>query len=483
VIARYRLLGGRICNPCYSWLRRHPAPCPLCAQTRVLAHLDAHGTAVCSPCAGQPGRFGCRTCGREENLQGSHCAPCRLDSRLRVLLDDGTGDVAEALRPLHSYLLSVGGSDLVLKWIRREPVPSTLRAMAAGTVALSHQTLDALPPSTKLRYFRRTLMSAGVLPEIDVLLHDLETYGTRLFTTLPAAHSALLGRFFRWRMLPLIRRTLRGRTMTSPMFSARRAQLRYIADFLRWLDTHGMTIETVDQPAIDRFVSADRVRQQIGPFVTWAVQEKIAPNVAVTTIRSQGMGSHLSDPDLAAIARRVFTDETIPLPTRLITLFAVVFAQPVEASIALTREQVVDGPGAMTMRFARTPIPVPDRLAALVRTQLRALNARPSRHPDTHGWLFPGTMPNQHVTAASIELVASRHGMTLRHFRSSRLQHFAQTVPASVLADVIGVTADTAYRRSIDAGGAWSDYPPLRDIGEGQHSLRKFHSPEPEFKR
>ncbi len=416
-------------------------------------------------------------------MQGSHCAPCRLDSRLRVLLDDGTGDVAEALRPLHSYLLSVGGSDLVLKWIRREPVPSTLRAMAAGTVALSHRTLDALPPSTKLRYFRRTLMSAGVLPEIDVLLHDLETYGTRLFTTLPAAHSALLGRFFRWRMLPLIRRTLRGRTMTSPMFSARRAQLRYIADFLRWLDTHGMTIETVDQPAIDRFVSADRVRQQIGPFVTWAVQERIAPNVAVTTIRSQGMGSHLSDPDLAAIARRVFTDETIPLPTRLITLFAVVFAQPVEASIALTREQIVDGPGPMTMRFARTPIPVPDRLAALVRAQLRALNTRPSRHPDTHGWLFPGTMPNQHVTAASIELVASRHGMTLRHFRSSRLQHFAQTVPASVLADVVGVTADTAYRRSIDAGGAWREYPDLRNAEQSDRSLRHFHSPESKLNR
>ncbi|WP_337320614.1 hypothetical protein [Microbacterium istanbulense] len=483
MIARYRLLGGQICNPCYSWLRRHPAPCPHCTHTRVLAHLDARGIAVCSPCAGQPGRFGCRTCGREESLQGSHCAPCRLDSRLSALLDDGTGNVAESLRPLHSYLLAVGGSDTVLKWIRREPVPSILRAMATGTAALSHQTLDALAPSTKLRYFRRTLMSAGVLPEIDVFLHDLETYGTRLFATLPAAHSALLGRFFRWRMLPLIRRSLQGRTLTSPMFSARRAQLRYISEFLQWLDTHGMTIETVDQPAIDRFVSADRVRQQIGPFVTWAVQERIAPKVAVTTIRSRGAGSHLSDPDLAEITARVLADETIPLPTRLITLFAVVFAQPVEASIALTRNQVVDGSAAMTMTFARTPIPVPDRLAALVRAQLRELDARPSRHPDTHGWLFPGTMPNQHVTAASIELVASRHGLALRHFRSSRLQHFAHTVPASVLADVVGVTADTAYRRSVDAGGAWRDYPPLRDIEESQRSLQKFHSPEPGFRR
>lgn len=137
----------------------------------MLCHLDGEGAIMCSTCAGQPERFGCRTCGSENHLQGTHCAPCRLNARLRVLLDNGSGNIAEPLQPLHAYLLTLGGSDAVLKWIRREPVPSTLSEMATGAAPISHRTIDALDPSTKVRYLRRTLISAGVLPEIDVLLN------------------------------------------------------------------------------------------------------------------------------------------------------------------------------------------------------------------------------------------------------------------------------------------------------------------------
>lgn len=479
VISRYQLLGGQICNACYSWLRRHPAPCPRCRQIRVLCHLDDEGVVVCSICAGQPGRFGCSICGSEEQLQGSHCAPCRLDARLRALLDDGSGNVAEALKPLHTYLLALNGSDTVLKWIRREPVPSTLRSMATGTAPISHQTLDVLEPSTKVRYFRRTLISAGVLPEVDVLLNDLEAYAARLFARLPAAHSVLLGRFFRWNLAPLIRRTLQERPMSRGTFSGRRCQLRLIAEFLQWLDDNNMTMHTVDQPAIDRFVSANRVRQQIGPFVTWAVRERIARNVSVTTMRNRSADPHLSDDDLATMVERVFALGALPLPTSLVTLFALIFAQSIETSVALTRERIYDTPERMSIAFAKTPVHLPDRLAELVRQHLRVLDSRPIYHPNEVGWVFPGTMPNQHVTASGIERIAALHGFSLRRFRSSRLQHFAQSIPASVIADIVGVTTNTAYRRSVDAGGTWRDYPDLRDVKQRQGSLRRFNSPQP----
>lgn len=479
VISRYQLLGGQICNACYSWLRRHPAPCPRCEQTRVLCHLDDEDVVVCSACAGQPGRFGCRTCGNEEHLQGTHCAPCRLDARLRVLLDDGSNKIAEPLKPLHAYLLTLGGSDAVLRWIRREPVPSTLRSMAAGATPISHRTIDSLDQSTKVRYFRRTLISAGVLPEIDVLLNDLEAYAARLFQSLPTSHSVLLGRFFRWNLVPFIRRTLQGRPMTRGTFNGRRSQLRLIADFLQWLDDNDMTMRTVDQPAIERYVSASRVRQQIGSFVTWAVKERIARNVSVTTMRNRTTDPHLSDDDLATAAEHVFAREGLPLPTRLVTLFALIFAQPIETSVALTREQIHDTQGRMSIAFAKTPVNLPDKLAELVREHLFALDARPVYHPNEIGWVFPGTMPNQHVTAASIEHFSAQHGLSLRRFRSSRLQYFAQSIPASVIADVVGVTTNTAYRRSVDAGGTWRDYPDLRDVDQRQGSLRRFNSPQP----
>lgn len=464
VISRYRLLGGQICNPCYSWLRRHPSRCPRCEQIRVLCHPDEKGVVVCSACAGQPERFGCSTCGSEQGLQGSHCAPCRLDQRLRVLLGDSSGNIAEPLQPLHTYLLARGGSDAVVKWIRREPVPSTLRSMATGAAPISHRAIDALEQSTKVRYFRRTLISAGVLPEIDVLLNDLDVYATRLFASLPTAHSVLMGRFFRWYLAPLIRRLLHGGMMTSGAYNQRRGQLRLIADFLQWLASNDMTMHTVDQPAIDRYVSANRVRQQIGPFVNWAVTERIAHNVSVTTKHVRAKGPHLSDEDLTRMIERVLALDSLPLPTKLITLFALIFAQPIETSVALTRKQIHDSLKGMSIAFAKTPVRVPDMLAELVHEQLRALDACPTYHPNDVGWLFPGTMPNQHVTASGVERNAALCGFSLRRFRSSRLQHFAQSIPASVIADVVGVATNTAYRRSVDAGSVWRDYPGMRRL-------------------
>ncbi|WP_292832048.1 hypothetical protein [Microbacterium sp.] len=260
--------------------------------------------------------------------------------------------------------------------------------------------------------------------------------------------------------------------MTGGTFNARRAQLRAIAAFLQWLDDNDMNMNAVDQPAIDRYVSANRVRQQIGPFVTWAVKERIAQNVTVTRVQKRSADPHLTDSELATTAERVFALNSLPLPTRLVTLFSLIFAQPVEASIALTRDQIDDSPGRMSIAFAKTPIHLPDRLAELVREQLRKLDSRPVYHPNEVGWLFPGTMPNQHVTASGVERIAAQHGFSLRRFRSSRLQHFAQSVPASVIADVVGIATNTAYRRSVDAGGVWRAYPDLREVKQHQRLTR-----------
>ncbi|MFF1538742.1 hypothetical protein ACFVWL_01610 [Microbacterium sp. NPDC058269] len=347
--------------------------------------------------------------------------------------------------------------------------------MATDSAWISHSTIDRLEQSTKVRYLRRTLISAGVLPEIDVLLHDLDVYAHRLLARMPTAHAVLVGRYFRWSLAPAIRRMLHNRTMTAGIFSARRGQLRQIADFLQWLDQNGMTMQTVDQPAIDRFVSGNKTRQQVGPFVTWAVKEGFARDVSVTPVRSKATVAHLSDDDLYELTERVFMHGALPLPVRLITLFSLVFAQPVEASVALTREQVHESASQIAVTFAKTPIALPARLAALVRQHLEELDARRLHHPNEMGWLFPGTMPNQHLTPSAIERVASQHGFSLRHFRASRLQHFAQTIPASVVADVVGVTTNTAYRRSIDAGGSWRHYPGLRQDTTNTQSPHTFH--------
>ena len=70
------------------------------------------------------------------------------------------------------------------------------------------------------------LVSAGVLPEIDVYRHDLDLFVTHFLNELPTEHAAILKRFYRWRMLPTIRRRLQDKDMTISMSKNWRTELR-----------------------------------------------------------------------------------------------------------------------------------------------------------------------------------------------------------------------------------------------------------------
>lgn len=65
---------------------------------------------------------------------------------------------------LNELLLTARDPRFVVRWLRKEPIGATLRAMAAGELPISHSTLDALPPSLRVRYLRHMLISAGTLP-------------------------------------------------------------------------------------------------------------------------------------------------------------------------------------------------------------------------------------------------------------------------------------------------------------------------------
>lgn len=89
----------------------------------------------------------------------------------------------------------------VVRWLRRSPIGKTLRAMATGEVQISHDTLDALPLSPRVRYLRHMLISAETLPTIDVRLNDLEILAEHLVNDLPSHHAQIINQYFRWQVL------------------------------------------------------------------------------------------------------------------------------------------------------------------------------------------------------------------------------------------------------------------------------------------
>lgn len=467
VAARYWILEQHICNSCYSRLRRHPGRCPECDQVKVLAFYDSDRHIVCATCAGVPPRFACTTCGSEEQLTGSQCGTCRLTERLRVALADDSGEIHPGLATLYDHLLTARDPRTVVRWLRKEPVGTTLRAMAAGDLPISHSTLDALPLSPRVRYLRHMLISAGTLPAIDVLLNDLEKHATAFIASLPREHGAVTGQYFRWQLLRKARQRSAVRAVTPGVYSTRSTELRKIAGFLSWLDTNGLSLSSLDQASVDRFFAHHHSQAAVGTFLNWAIRQGLTNPVQIPGRKPAPPRPPVPDDILWAKVDQLVDDESIPLGSRLIGLLVLVFAQRISDCVRLRRSDVTDDE---TMRIAlgRTPLTLPSPIAALLRHHLKELSTRRPYLDGGPDWLFPGATPHCHVSEASVALHLVPHKIHAREIQQARIDHLVQTVPASVVADMLGININTAVRHAARTNSRWGNYPELRASPTGE---------------
>lgn len=102
----------------------------------------------------------------------------------------------------------------------------------------------------------------------------------------------------------------------------------------------------------------------------------------------------------------------------------------------------------------------PEPLARFVRAHLDA----PRRHiniaaaPPNSTWLFPGHLPGQPITPSRIGQRLAHLGIDCQTGRRAAMLELARTVPAAVLADLLGIHTTTAADWAHAAGGDWSHY-------------------------
>lgn len=462
VEARYEILEQRICNACYSRLRRNAAPCPACAQMRILAFRSRDGDIVCAACAGEPSRFGCARCGSEEYLTGSHCGRCRLEDRLGDVLADSNGRVPQALAPLREHLLSARDPRSAVRWLRREPIDRTLRAMARGEKPISHDTVNELPQSTRVRYFRRMLIAAGTLPAIDVRLNDLEIRSKAFIDTLPAEQAVVVTRFFNWETLRKLRRRPLDQPISVGMANVYGSELRKIAAFLAWLDENDLDLPTLEQVAVDRYLAHHDPNITIRRFLNWAARHRVTGHTDVPRSQSTVSPASMDEEALWKKVDVLLQDESTSMSSRIIGLFLLVFAQPIRDSVRLRREDVQLTGEHVKVQFGATPIILPPPIADLLTEHLDVTRDRRPYVGVSPGWLFEGVMPGQHLSEASVRFNLHKHELHARDIKRARLDHLVQVLPASIVADITGIAVNTAIRHSANTGAGWGAYPELR---------------------
>ena len=196
-----------------------------------------------------------------------------LAQRLHELLDDGTGRIHPALQVLADQLVAMPEPGRGLVWIDNNPhVPTALRGLARGEIALTHEALHALPSPRTTAHLRDLLMQAGALPHRDRQLLLLEQWAHHQLAALPhPEHARLLRQFLTWDQLPALRAAAHRRPLSSGSRNGSAAALTAAHRFLAWSPTTTAPSTELRQADLDLFHTTTGPPPQLHRFLSWAM--------------------------------------------------------------------------------------------------------------------------------------------------------------------------------------------------------------------
>lgn len=122
-------------------------------MVQQLIARDDHGVEVRGPCVGFAADYTCRQCGRTGNPHSrGRCAQCVLAERVNALPAGPDGTVAPQLKLLAAAPADAPSPFPAIQWIKESPNTELLSQPTAEGHELTHDLLDALPPSRNQHY-------------------------------------------------------------------------------------------------------------------------------------------------------------------------------------------------------------------------------------------------------------------------------------------------------------------------------------------
>ncbi|MCW6006584.1 hypothetical protein K1W54_18655 [Micromonospora sp. CPCC 205371] len=285
---------------------------------------------------------------------------------MRALLT-AEDDVRPELRPLLAWWEGADRPDRVRRWLARRPAArAILRALAEGTVPATHQGLDQLDDTNTVRYLRRVLVAAGVLPAHDEHLNRLQRWLHRTLADIcDPQQRRIVHRYAHWHQLRR-RRTRTGphTPVTTGQAATVREHVNAAAAVLATLATAHRSLADLRQADVDQWLATAQVarRAELGAFLRWTHQERLT-TVALPVLQWTGPRDRVDHEQRWAQARRLLHDDTLPTEARIAGLLVVLYAQTATNIRTLRFDQVHTTPNGARITFGTTPIDLPPTLA------------------------------------------------------------------------------------------------------------------------
>ncbi|MCA1677791.1 MAG: hypothetical protein LC777_01995 [Actinobacteria bacterium] len=452
---------GSVCGRCRSRHLRAKAPCQSCGRSCRPATFDP-GRVLCADCAGVERYHLCTLCGAEdEHYDQGLCARCSLARRLRSLAADGAPDAVVALGP---YLRALAGSPrprTALLWLRLSPAYEILVRLARGELELSHEALDELvgePPSA-LAFLRAALVEHGVLPARPEPVARLARWAqVQLGVLSESEDRGHLRAYATWKVQrDLARRGARG-TLTPATATVSRADLLRAIELTRWLHDRNLALGDLRQDLLERWLlDGGSHRERITGFISWLRKTKVIGRLSVPPRARLTPIAGLEDRARLALLRRLLQDEDLELHDRVAGSLVLLYAQPLTRITSLRRDAVDQDNGRVYLALGAHPAPLPAPLDTLV-LRLRDTPPRLASTAATNPsqWLLPGRKLGHPISASVISRRLTTLGVPAVAARTGALDHLLHSVPPVVLAELVGISATTAERRSARAGADYA---------------------------
>lgn len=402
-------------------------------------------------------RCECPTCGRPRSSEGD-CANCRLVALVRPLLTTD-GAVRPELKPLLNWWENIDRPKSARNWLNRRPAArELLRALAEGTVPISHQGLDQVDDTNTARYLRRVLVACGVLPAHDEHLDRLQQWLHRALADIGDPHQRrIVSRYAHWHHLRrLRRRTGRDTPVTAGQAANVRSHVGAAAAVLAVLASRGRSLADLHQADVDQWLAEGQVarRAELGVFLHWARRERLT-TVALPVEQWSRPRDPVDHDQRWRQARRLLHDETLRTEDRIAGLLVVLYAQPV-TNIRTLRFDMIDAtPTGTRITFGSTPIELPPTLVALI---ARSTADRAGTDRAHTPWIFPGRPWTQPISPETLRKRLATIGVPARAARTAALFQLAVELPAAVLARCLGIDISSAVAWQRAAAGDWHAY-------------------------
>jgi len=455
--------GEPACPKCTAG--RRAKICVGCGEQRV-AHRRVESGVLCQACVVKHGHTTgvCRGCGQMVPLIKGVCAACELRERIDELTTDADPRSAQLLTPFLRDLARAESPRSTIRWFYT-PGFGVTRRLLAGEIPVSHHGLDraALDAPVAVAFVRAKLVSSGVLaPRDESSAGFAAWHATAVLQIPPGTDRAHVRAYATWEVAHQLARTVQRRGEAGP--ASKKYARSLVSEAIKlvvWLHDQQLELADLRQDLIDRWVAdGSGMRRRVRMFLAWLRRGSVTGPLDVDWDDRLPARPAIDDEQRFGILRQLLHDRDLDLRDRFTGSVLLLFGKPVTRIAALRTTDIrtaVDG--EVTLRLGRGDISLPEPLAEVT----QALRDREVQRTGTDGWLLPGRLAGQHITAGTLLLRLKRYGIDRsREGRHAALLALAARLPAPILAERIGIHQARAAAWVRLAGGTYGEYVSLR---------------------